>query len=240
MVRAIGYIRVSTQEQANEGVSLEAQEKRIRSWCDAEGVSLIGVYSDPGLSGGRISNRPGLQRALSICRRGDLLIFLSLSRLSRSIKDILGIHTQLSRRGIDLVSLTEKLDTTGAMGKFGLHMLAVIAELERDVISERTRMAIQYLQRQRRYTGGQRPYGWAVGPMGELLPVPEEQLLIGRCLELRSDGMGFHRIAVALNKEGLKSSMGTKIHAEQIRRWIGSNRYQGEDEVSTEVSRRHA
>lgn len=224
MPRAIGYVRVSTQEQAIEGVSLEAQEKRIRGWCEAENLPLAGMFVDAGVSGGRADNRVGLQKALAACRRGDLLIFLSLSRLSRSVKDIIQIQDQLRRRGVDVVSLTEKLDTSGAMGKFGLHMLAVIAELERDVISERTRMAIHHLQGQGRYTGGPRPFGWEVGLQGVLHPVPAEQRLIRRSMELRGLGMGFQRIARALQQEGHVSPSGTRIHPEQVRRWIRSSR----------------
>jgi site-specific DNA recombinase len=112
------YLRVSTAGQVTEGVSLEAQEARARRWAE---------------------NRPGLQAALTeVCRTKGALVVYSLSRLARSTKDAISIAERLERAGADLVSLSEKIDTTSAAGKMLFRMLAVLAEFERDLISERT------------------------------------------------------------------------------------------------------
>lgn len=219
MTKAIGYARVSTLEQAHEGISLEAQERRIRAWCEAQGITLEGIYVDAGISGGRADNRPELQRALAACKRGELLVFYSLSRLSRSTRDVLAILDQLRRQGAEIVSLSEKLDTSTASGKLTLHMMAIIGEFERDIISERTRMAMLHLQRQGRYTGGCRPTGWAVGAGGQLQALPDEQCLVARALELREKGMGYRRVAKALLEEGFVPRSGSRFHPEQVRRW---------------------
>ena len=224
MTKAIGYARVSTLEQAHEGISLEAQERRIRAWCEAQEITLENIYVDAGISGGRADNRPELQRALAACKRGDLLVFYSLSRLSRSTRDVLAILDQLRRQGADIVSLSEKLDTSSASGKLTFHMMAVLGEFERDIISERTRMAMLHLQRQGRYTGGFRPTGWEVGAGGQLQAHPEEHRLVTRALELRSTGMGLRKVARVLLEEGFVPATGTKFHPEQIRRWTRPTR----------------
>ena len=220
MVRAIAYCRVSTTEQANEGVSLAAQEKRIQTWCTAQEIPLEDTYIDAGLSGGRADNRPELQRALAACKRGDLLVFYSLSRLSRSTRDVLAILDRLHRQGADIVSLSEKLDTSNASGKLIFHMMAIIGEFERDIISERTRMAILHIQRQGRYIGGHRPTGWLIGPDGFLLQHTEEQGLVSRARELRETGIGYRRIARILLEEGFIPRSGVKFHPEQVKRLL--------------------
>ena len=143
-MKAFGYIRVSTAGQAEDGVSLDAQEARIKAWAEANGAAGVEIFRDEGISGKRSDNRPGLQAALEACGRGDALIAYSLSRLSRSTRDTLEISEQLQKRGADLVSLSEKIDTTSAAGKMVFRLLAVLAECERDQIADRTRAALQY------------------------------------------------------------------------------------------------
>ena len=143
--RAVGYVRVSTELQAQEGISLDAQQAKIRAWCDANGYALIYIYVDAGLSGSRSDNRPGLQRALeAACRPNTALVVYSLSRLARSTKDAILLSERLAKGGADLVSLSERIDTTTAAGKMVFRMLAVLSEFERDLLSERTKTAIVY------------------------------------------------------------------------------------------------
>lgn len=224
MTRAIAYARVSTLEQASEGVSLEAQKKRICAWCETQNVHLLDVIIDTGLSGGRIDNRPELQRALNVCKRGDVLVVYSLSLLGRTTRDVLAIMDQLRGRGVDLASLSEKVDTSSASGKLIFHLMAIIGAFERGVISERTRMAIQHLQRQGRYTGGHRPFGWEINTNGNLSPNFVELRIILRARELRQSGLGYRRIADLLHVEGFVPPSGFRWHPEQIRRWVRSIR----------------
>jgi len=220
MGKAIGYCRVSTVQQASEGVSLEAQELRIRAWCAAMDLPVAEIYTDAGLSGAQVGNRPELQRALAACKRGDVLVFYSLSRLSRSTRDVLTILDRLRRQGADIASVSEKLDTSSASGKLVCQMMSVVGEFERDVLAERTRMAIKHLQAQGRYIGGHRPTGWVVGTDGSLRQHPEEQRLIERAQELRKAGLGLRVIAIALLAEGFVPRKGTRFYPEQVRRWV--------------------
>ena len=110
MNKAIGYIRVSTQQQAEEGVSLEAQRAKIEAWCVINDYELTNVYCDSGISGTK-SDRPELLAALEHTTKDTALICYSLSRLTRSTKDMLQLSEELNRKGANLVSLTEKIDT---------------------------------------------------------------------------------------------------------------------------------
>jgi site-specific DNA recombinase len=145
----VGYTRVSTGGQAVDGVSLDAQRERIEAWCRANDHELTDVRVDAGLKGGRADNRPALQVALdTVCQSRGVLVVYSLSRLARSTRDTLEIAERLDRAGADLVSLTERIDTTTAAGRMVFRMLAVLAEFERDLISERTTTALRHKQHQ--------------------------------------------------------------------------------------------
>ena len=144
-MKVIGYVRVSTEEQAREGVSLEAQKYRITAWTEALDGELLFIAEDAGISGKLIRNREGLREAIeAACIEKAALGIYSLSRLSRSTRDTLMLADKLDKAGADLVSLSERIDTTTAAGKMVLRMLAVLNEIERDQISERTSAILQH------------------------------------------------------------------------------------------------
>lgn len=212
MAVAIGYIRVSTVGQVEDGVSLEAQRERIAAWCLANGVESGEMFVDAGLSGKRADNRPSLQRALdSACRKGNVLIVYSLSRLARSVKDTILIAERLDKAGADLVSLSEKIDTTTAAGKMVFRMLAVLAEFERDLISERTRMALAH-KRRRNERVGKVPYGRDLAGDGvALIDNPFEQQTLALIERWRSDGMSLRNIARELTRRAIPTKDGRTV-----------------------------
>ncbi len=206
---AVGYVRVSTERQASEGVSLEAQEARIRGWAEAQGLQLASVHVDAGLSGGRADNRPALQEALrDVCKRRGVLVAYSLSRLARSTRDALVIAERLEKAGADLASLTEEINTSSAAGKMIFRLLAVLAEFERDLISERTTSAMDHLRRQGKRISGKIPFGYQVDDSGQLLPVAEEQATIALIHELRDNGTSLQAIADELRRLGIRTKTG--------------------------------
>lgn len=141
--QAIAYVRVSTTGQAEDGVSLDAQRSKIAAWCEVMGHELVQVFVDEGISGHSMEKRASLQAAVSaVCACGGVLVVYSLSRLARNTTETLELGKRLSKAGADLVSLSEKIDTTSAAGKMVFRMLAVLAEFERDQVSERTTMAL--------------------------------------------------------------------------------------------------
>jgi site-specific DNA recombinase len=209
-MRAIGYVRVSTDGQVADGVSLEAQQARIRSWCEANGYALVGIHVDAGMSGCRSDNRPGLQDALiSACRYKAALIVYSLSRLARSTKDAIVISERLAKNGADLVSLSERIDTTTAAGKMVFRMLAVLAEFERDRIAERTKGALSHMRNEGTRISGKIPYGFDLAADGEnLVPNSKENHGLQLIQRLRKKGLGRRRIVAELTRLEIATKTG--------------------------------
>lgn len=222
-MRAFGYARVSTTGQAEDGVSLDAQRARIAAWCLANDVELADVFVDAGLSGSRADNRPALVAALdAACKAGGVLVVYSLSRLARSTKDTITIGERLDKAGADLVSLTEKIDTTTAAGKMVFRMLAVMAEFERDLVSERTRGAMAH-KKSKGERVGQIPFGSRLADDGvSLNPDPAEQEAIGIVAELRARGLSCRKIAAELNARGVQTKGGGTWFETTVRRVLAS------------------
>ncbi|XZE21810.1 recombinase family protein [Pirellulaceae bacterium SH449] len=209
MKSALAYIRVSTDDQVSEGVSLDAQEAKIKAWCLLNDYNLTEIFVDAGLSGGRADNRPGLQSALqAACKTGAALVVYSLSRLARSTKDTIAIGEQLDKAGGDLISLCEKLDTSSASGKMIFRLLAVMAEFERDQIAERTRMALGHKKSLGERVGTV-PFGYDLDSDGvTLLPNELEQNTIWIIKELRARGLSLRAIAAELQNQGRPTKKG--------------------------------
>ena len=216
--QAVGYVRVSTEGQAQEGVSLEAQAARVSAWALAHGRTLAGMHVDAGLSGKRADNRPALQAALMEASRLHCpLVVYSLSRLARSTKDAIAISDSLQKAGADLVSLTESIDTTSATGKLFFTLLAALGQFERDLTSERTSAALQHMKAQGLRVG-QVPYGWqvSVDDATRLQPRDDEQATIARVRGLRAEGLSLRAVAARLTAEGVATRTGGAWQAQQI------------------------
>jgi len=201
-MRAIGYLRVSTSKQAVEGVSLAAQREKIQAWAKLNETLLEHCYSDEGISGKGMGQRPGLAAAIEhACRRKSALVVYSLSRLARSTRDTLAITDRLERAGADLVSLSERIDSTTASGKMVFRMLAVLAEFERDCVSERTTSAMKHLRDHGLRISRFAPFGWRFGKDGRSLAVvPAEQDAIRLMARLRKTGKSYAEIAAHLDR----------------------------------------
>lgn len=198
----VGYVRVSTEEQAREGVSLAAQDEGIRKWHALHGERRALIrFRDEGISGSRM-DRPGLEAALAECREGGVLVVYSLSRLARSTQGTLEVAGRLEEVGCDLVSLSERIDTTSAAGKMVFRMLAVLAEFERDVISERVTSAMAHLR-----SLGMRTSRYEM--------VPDEPCR--RAAELRCSGMSFREIGRRLSAEGFRTVTGAEWGPKVVR-----------------------
>lgn len=204
MQTAIGYVRVSTEGQAAEGVSLDAQRAKIEAWCLANGVQLANVFVDAGISGKRADNRPELLNALSVVTKTKgVLVVYSLSRLARSTKDTITISERLDKAGADLVSLSEKLDTTSAAGKMVFRMMAVLAEFERDQISERTSTAMAH-KKSKGERVGTVPFGFTLLEDGKtLVRDAREQAVIELMELLRDSGLSYGAVAELLNRKSV-------------------------------------
>ncbi len=200
----IGYCRVSTEDQAGNGVSLDSQRHRIEAYCTAHGLVLARVEQDAGISAKKTTNRPGLQRALSALRDGDAdgLVAVKLDRLSRTTSDILDLVARAEKEKWALHSIEERLDTESPHGRFVVTVLAALAQMEREQIGERTRSAMAELRRQGKRTSRTPPFGYR-HKGNRVVPVASEQKVLAQMLELQEAGHGCWKIARILNDEGI-------------------------------------
>jgi site-specific DNA recombinase len=199
IINAIGYVRVSTEEQAREGVSIEAQEKRIRALATAKGWDLIEIIKDPGYSGKNLS-RPGVKSLIDLCLRGtaNVAIVYKVDRLTRRQKDLWYLLEEVFEKNlVGFVSVTEAFDTTTAAGKAFLGMLGVFAQLERDLVSERTREALNQKKNKGEWIG-RKPAGFRMNEGGRLEEDPDALKMIARAKRLRREGASFGEISRAL------------------------------------------
>jgi DNA invertase Pin-like site-specific DNA recombinase len=210
-MRAIGYVRVSTEEQATGGVSLAAQREKLEAYTKLYELELVAVIDDAGESA-KTLNRPGLRRALGMLKSGkaDALLICKLDRLTRSVADWQSLIDAFfgERAGKQLMSVTDSIDTRTAAGRLVLNVLLSVAQWEREAIAERTRDALQHKIRRGERCGEVR-FGFDLGPDGvTLIPNPAEQEAIAIIQELRAAGQTLRQIATRLAELGVPTKKG--------------------------------
>ena len=216
-MKAIGYCRVSTTTQSEEGVSLDMQKERVAAWCVANGYELTAVFVET-VSGGKTVNRPEVLKAISlVCKVRGVLVVYSLSRLARSVRDTLSIAERLDKAGANLASLTERIDTSSALGKMVFRLLSTLNEFERDQLSERTAGALAHLRRANRKISARIPLGYDLATDGvTLVPNAAEQGVLSRVHELRVRGLSYAAIACEMKKAGIATKMGGRWHPSTV------------------------
>lgn len=226
--RAVAYLRVSTDVQASEGVSLDAQAERLRAYCTLRGLELVEVVTDAGVSGGvPMAERAGGARVLSLVSSGAVrhVVAVKLDRLFRDTVDCLATVATWDRSGVAL-HLTDmggaSLDTSSAMGRMFLTVCAGFAELERGLVGERTSAAMAQKARAGEFTGGHVPFGFVLDADGVTLrPDATEQACIARARELSAAGLSLRVVASRLSGEGFRTRRGGAFHAQQVSNMVG-------------------
>jgi DNA invertase Pin-like site-specific DNA recombinase len=222
--KAVGYVRVSTEEQASQGLSIPAQEASIVAYARMKGLELVEVIVDGGVSGGRpLGARPGGQRLLSLLAEGKAshIIALRLDRLFRNASDCLQTVEIWSKRGYVLHLLDvagNSIDTNSSAGKFMLTVLAAVAEMERNLIAERIRNVMSWKRRNRKVFGHE-PYGFA-REGDDLVPIEAEQRALDLILDLRARGYSLRKIARTLEARGIPTKRGGKWAAATVRKLL--------------------
>lgn len=197
-MRVIGYIRVSTDEQADSGAGLAAQRLAIEAEATRRGWELVVVYDDSGVSAKSIKGRPGLTRALAAVEsgEGDALVVAKLDRLSRSILDFAALMDRSQKKGWALIALDLGVDTSTPSGEMMANVLAVFAQFERRLIGQRTKDALS----------AKRAEGTLRGPIGRPRSLPST--VRRRIARDRAKGLSFGRIAERLNADGVATAQG--------------------------------
>jgi DNA invertase Pin-like site-specific DNA recombinase len=229
-MKVVGYVRVSTERQAEVGLGLEVQEQAILSWAQERGHVLVAVLRDEGISGTReAADRPGLSAALNALEDGeaDGVVVARLDRLARSLTVQEAVLATVWRAGgkvfsVDVGEVLED-DPDDPMRTFVRQVMGAAAQLERGMIAARLRDG----RRRKHMTGG---YAYGSPPFGyraegrALVPVLEEQATIRRMSELHAEGRSFRAIAAQLDREGLPARRGGRWHGRQVGRILGSER----------------
>lgn len=223
----VAYLRVSSQEQAEEGLSLETQEHRLRLYAKLNDYDLVAVESDAGRSGGRI-DRPGLERVLEHIETGTAtaVLVVKLDRLTRKLRDLLWLLDKLDQHDAGLISLGETFDTQTAAGRAMVQMIGVFAEWELATTRERTAQVRTRKQQNGEHVGGKPPIGYRIAKNDAGVSVleadPQERHAMKMAKELRERlECSLQDIADAFNEEGTPRRNGHPWTRQAVARLLG-------------------
>lgn len=208
MKKAVGYIRVSTDGQAERGGSLEAQRAKIEAYAALKDLHLVEIVEDAGVSAKSLK-RPGMQRVLEYVHRKkvEAVVILKLDRMFRNTVDALQTTQAFDRKGVALHSIQENLDTQSALGRFYFTLVASLAEMERGVIGERTKTALARKKEKGEVVSRFTPYGYQQHG-NKLVPDQHEQDALVLMRSMREAGKSFQEVADALNARGITTKSG--------------------------------
>jgi site-specific DNA recombinase len=217
---AIGYVRVSTDKQADQGISLDAQAEKIRAMAKVHGAELVDLVVEG--QSAKTLNRPGLQRVLALVQAGKVqaVIIAKLDRLTRSVRDLCDLLDCFERRRVALISVAESLDTGSAAGRLVINLMGAVSQWERVAIAERTRDALRHKWRNGERVGNIR-FGYKLAADAEHVEAePGEQAVLRRIGQLRESGRTLRQIAAELNLHGYRTRRGSQWRHEYVARLL--------------------
>ena len=209
--RAYGYLRVSTDAQADSGLGLEAQRSAITAAAGRLGLDLGDVFTDAGLSGAlELEDRPGLFAAVNALKRGETLLVAKRDRLGRDVVAVAMLERLTARKGARIISAAgEGTEGTDAASMLQRRILDAFGEYERLIIGQRTKAALK-AKRDRGERAGNIPFGYSLNADGRTLDAnADEQHVIGLLRELKAAGYTLRQIADELNRQGFTTRRGT-------------------------------
>ncbi|MCI6024556.1 MAG: recombinase family protein [Methanomassiliicoccales archaeon] len=227
-IRAALYARVSTEEQADQGYSLAAQLQMLRDFCEVFEMDIAGEYVDDGYSGTN-TRRPAYRRMFSPDerQRWDALVVIKMDRIHRNSKNFMLMIEDLSKNGQSFFSTTERIDTTTAVGRFAMDVIQRIAQLESEQIGERTKFGmIQKAEQKDGIMGFQPPYGYSIAD-GELISIPEEQIVVKRIFGSYLENSTLDEIASELNSSFIRTRNGNQWNKYNLRNILHNPVYAG-------------
>jgi site-specific DNA recombinase len=232
LIEAI-YVRVSTEEQAKEGHSIPAQIEVLTQYCKLFNIKIYNIYSDLGISGKDTKNRPGLNSLIADSKKGifNTVLVWKISRLSRSLKDLLHMVDDFEKHDVSFISYSEKFDTSTAVGKMTLQVLGAIAEFERNTIVENVKLGMSEVVKSGRKAGGS-VLGY--DSIDKQLVINEKEADIVRLIydKYVNEKYGFTKIVKYLNSNAYKTKRGGSFRIDSVGMilsnpiYIGLNRHQ--------------
>lgn len=219
-MNGISYRRVSTEDQAKNGVSLENQAERIRQYCDYRGINLVAEIEDSGISGGVNKAREGFIDLLNRVEQGgiDVIVLYSLERLSRDMLTLLALERLLDEHDVELHTVEGQVDTSTPDGFMNFAMKAFLGEMERRQVKYRTKRAMQH-KKEHGQVVGTVPYGYERQDK-DLVPNPTEQIVVETVNTMYRAGAKLVNIVAHLNDQGIATREGKPWIPTQVKRLI--------------------
>lgn len=215
-MKCVIYIRVSTEEQAKHGYSIAAQLEKLKAYCISQGWEVVSVFIDDGYSAKDLE-RPKFTLMMDEIKKGniDVLLVYRLDRLTRSVLDLYTILQVLDENNCSFKSATEVYDTTNAMGRLFITLVAAIAQWERENLAERVRMGMEKKTKLGLWKGGTPPYGYQI--IDKALSIDEhEKKVVKNVFELAKT-IGFYSIAKQFTVKGFTTRKGGDWHVDTVR-----------------------
>jgi len=229
--KAVGYCRVSTEEQVNTGFGLESQERAIRAFAESQGYELVTIIHDAGISGSTEPlKRSGFSQIARLAEEHafSVLLVWKFDRLARNLTyAVTTVDAMREQYSVVLRSVTEPIDTATPMGETVFAILAGMAAQERRSITERTLAGKREKANQGGFAGGAAPIGYRRDKEGGLAVDPDEAAVVCRIHEMRQGGLTYRAIADQLNEGGISTKRSGKWHPGTIRYIIDNPKYQG-------------
>lgn len=225
MNNAIGYIRVSTDMQAEKGTSLENQVDRIIEFCQKKGLMLENIYEDAGFSG-KNTKRPGFQDMMKRIQKGGVsaLIVWHSTRFARNLRDFLNHMDILEKKKVKFYSIEEP-EMSGSSGKAMRNLMAVFAEYQSDVTGEYTRSVKSNLKKNKKVYCGNPPLGFK-NQDGILIGDPKQLEMVQTITALKANGYSLRQIAYHFNSQGITGAKNGKFYASTIQKILNNNIYE--------------
>lgn len=218
------YTRVSTQMQAEKGISLEAQKETLIKYCDDNNYEYE-VFEDAGISGKSIDKRKKLQELLNRLKDFDIIIVWKLSRIGRNMRDILNMMYEFDKNNVRFISYNENIDTSNSMSKMLMYVIGICAEIERDNTSENVKLA----KRQEFESGkitAKKVLGYDIINK-QLVINKKEANIIKFIFETYNKTHNYYKTAQICNLKGFKGKKGQVFHASSIKTIIQNQIYCG-------------
>ncbi len=226
MKRVAIYTRVSTEDQAKEGFSLDAQMEKLQAYCSARGWEIAGKYVDNGYSG-RDINRPAYKEMMENIDRWDVLLVMKMDRIHRNSKNFMLMMENLNEKGKEFVSMTESLDTSTAMGRFVMDIIQRIAQLESEQIGERVYVGMRQKAKDGKgMLGSPAPYGYEYRN-GNFVEVENEINAVRKIYSMYLNGNSLGDIVSWLNESGAKTKRGGRWSKKTVARILSNPVYCG-------------
>jgi len=234
------YVRVSTDEQVKEGFSIPAQKERLKAFCLSQGWEIVEEYIEEGWSAKNLE-RPIMQKMLKDIKRNniDIILVYRLDRLTRSVLDLYNLLKTFDENNVSFKSATEVYDTSTAMGRLFITLVAALAQWERENLGERVRFGIEQMIDEGKKPGGHSPYGYHFDNNFKCTIIQNEAAIVNKIYNWYVNGYGYRTIMNRLNEMGVRPRLAKEWNHNSVRQILHNDMYIGVYRWGSKVIHNH-